>query len=283
MDHDHKPGRASAPVAAAPLAVAGLAAAWLAAPTGLAAQEGSGAEAATAEPTTVVVRVVAHDAKVIGSGVGGARVTIRDASSGEVLARGVQEGSTGSTDRIMRQPHGRGDTIYGTPEAAAFTATLDLERPTRVEITGEGPLGTPHAMQSTTKTLLLVPGRDVGGEGVILELHGFTVELQAPAADAPLTADDRITVRARVQMLCGCPLTPGGMWDAQEVDIRARLLRDGTVVGETPLTYGAPSIFAGRLRPPGPGTYELAVVAADAERANFGETRRTLEVGPAED
>jgi hypothetical protein len=54
-------------------------------------------------PTTVVVRAIAQDAKIIGSGVGGARITIRDARSGEVLASGVQEGGTGSSTR--RGPH----------------------------------------------------------------------------------------------------------------------------------------------------------------------------------
>lgn len=277
-------------------ALAAAAFAWLAAPAPVvgqsdasapAAVRGQGDEAAAeaveaaegAEPTKVVVRVVAHDAKLIGSGVGGARVTIRDASTGEVLAKGVQEGGTGSTEKIMETPRERGDTVYATPDAAAFTATLDLEGPTQVEIAAEGPLGTPHAVQRATRTVLLLPGRDVVGEGVVLELHGFTVVVEAPPADAPLSGDATIVVRATVQMLCGCPLTPGGMWDANRADIRARLLRDGEVVQEAPLRYsGLPSIFTGRLRPAGPGDFELVVLAADEERGNFGMASRSLSV-----
>lgn len=263
------------PVATA-LAVAAVA--WLASPPALVAQ-GGGSAAGGAEATEVVVRVVAHDAKLIGSGVGGARVTIRDASTGDVLAEGVHEGGSGSTEKIMESARERGDTVFATPDAAAFRTTLDLARPTQVEITAEGPLGTPHAVQRATKSVLLVPGRDVTGEGIALELHGFTVQVEAPPADAPLSAGDHIVVRATVEMLCGCPLTPGGMWDADGVDIRVRLVRDGEVVAEGPLRYaGLPSTFSGRIAPPGPGSFDLVVLAADAERGNFGLARRSIRV-----
>ena len=59
--------------------------------------------------TKVLVRVVSKDAKVIGSGVGGASVRIVNARTGETLAQGKQEGGTGDTDRIMEQPRRRGE------------------------------------------------------------------------------------------------------------------------------------------------------------------------------
>lgn len=237
------------------------------------------AQEAAPEETTVVVRAVANDAKVIGSGVGGARITIRDAGTGEVLARGLQEGGTGSTERIMRSPRERGATVYGTEDAAKFEATLSLRRPTRVEIVAEAPLGTPHATQRASRTMLLVPGRDVTGEGVILELYGLTVNLERPAEDGPVPAGEAMPVRAHVEMLCGCPITPGGLWDADRVDIVARLLRDGAVVREARLGYaGETSTFEGRLTPPAPGTYELVVLAEDASRANAGVVRRNVRV-----
>lgn len=250
--------------------------------------------AAPQETTRVLVRVVAHDAKVIGSGVGGARITIRDAATGEPLAEGVQEGSTGSTEAIMLTPRPRGLTAFGTDsEAAGFVAILELERPTRVEIAAEGPLGTPHALQRATKTLLLVPGRDVLGEGVILELNGFTVELLAPSAGGveeaaaaggglplvepvPVPAGP-IEVRARVTMLCGCPTEPGGLWDSEQIEILARLILDGEVVAETTLAYsGESSVHIGTLPDPGPGPAAIEVIAADPARANFGLVRRAI-------
>ncbi|MFB6240072.1 MAG: hypothetical protein ABEJ46_00630 [Gemmatimonadota bacterium] len=237
------------------------------------------AQEVSPEETTVVVRAVANDAKVIGSGVGGARITIRDAGTGEVLARGLQEGGTGSTERIMRSPRERGATVYGTEDAAKFEATLSLRRPTRVEIAAEGPLGTPHATQRASRTMILVPGRDVTGEGVILELYGLTVRLERPTEEDPVPAGEALPVRAHVEMLCGCPITPGGLWDADRVDVVARLVRDGTVVREASLDYaGETSTFGGRLTPPGPGSYELVVLAEDASRANAGMVRRSLRV-----
>ncbi len=96
-------------------------------------------------PTTVVVRAVSRDAKIIGDGVGGARITIRALESGKVLASGLQRGGTGDTKKIMQQPRVRGESVHDSPDAAAFRATLNLVRPTKVEIIAEGPLKYPQA------------------------------------------------------------------------------------------------------------------------------------------
>lgn len=236
-------------------------------------------EARQARETTVVVRAVSHDAKVIGSGVGGARITIRNAETGEIMARGLQRGGTGSTERIMRTPHERGATVYGTEDAAGFRATLRLERPTLVEVSAEGPLDTPQAVRRASLTTLLLPGRDVTGEGLILELYGLTVELEEPGQGGAPSAGADVPVRARVTMLCGCPITDGGLWDAARYDVSARLHRDGRIVDEATLDYaGRPNTFEGRIVPPDSGRYWLEVVAADAERGNFGRVQRALRV-----
>ena len=59
---------------------------------------------AQAVPTDIVVRAIANDAKLIGSGVGGAHIVIRDAQTGDVLAEGLHEGSTGDTRAIVGVP-----------------------------------------------------------------------------------------------------------------------------------------------------------------------------------
>ena len=55
-----------------------------------------------AVPTDITVRVRAKDAKFVGDTMGGARVTIRDAETGELLAKGVTTGTTGDTSLIMK-------------------------------------------------------------------------------------------------------------------------------------------------------------------------------------
>lgn len=151
--------------------------------------------------TKVIVRVVAKDSKVIGSGVGGAFVRIKNLETGEILARGRQEGGTGDTDRIMVQPRGRGEIIYGTSGAASFQAEIPLERPTQVEIYTEAPLAYPHSIQRGSKTLTLVPGKHILGEGVIIELDGLIVNIVSPPPKEGLKNGEELTIRAEVRML----------------------------------------------------------------------------------
>ncbi len=91
--------------------------------------------------TKVMIRAIARDAKVIGTHVGGARITVKDAATGEILAQGIQQGGTGDTDVIMKKPHTRGMTVFSAGDASGFLAVLHLDKPTVVEISAEGPLG----------------------------------------------------------------------------------------------------------------------------------------------
>src|SRR3546814_17087602 len=59
-----------------------------------------------AEPTEIMVRALAADAKFIGTSMGGMRVTIRDVRSGDTLASGTTDGPTGHTAAI-KQAAGR--------------------------------------------------------------------------------------------------------------------------------------------------------------------------------
>jgi hypothetical protein len=152
-------------------------------------------------PTKIIVRVVSKDAKVIGSGVGGALVRIRSLETGEILAQGKQEGGTGDTDRIMVRPRKRGETVFGTPDAALYQAEILLGKPTQIEIYTEAPLAYPHAIQKGSKTLTLIPGKDIVGEGVLIELDGLIVNILDPAPNKDLKKGKEITVKAEVKML----------------------------------------------------------------------------------
>jgi len=232
-----------------------------------------------AVPTKVMVRVTAHDAKIIGTGVGGASVTFRDAATGQVLAAGIQQGSTGNTRLIMVEPRKRGARVYDTESAAGFLATLDLAEPTLVEIIAEGPLGTPHAMQRASKTMLLVPGKDVLGEGVVIELLGFTVVVESPSDGASVSAGREFEIRANVTMLCGCPTEPGGMWNADQIEIVAMIKRGKHVQATVPLAFaGRRNIYTAMATVDEPGSIEIHVLAMDPGKANFGRAIRALKV-----
>jgi hypothetical protein len=231
--------------------------------------------------TKVMIRAIARDAKVIGTHVGGARITVRDVATGEILAQGMQQGGTGDTDVIMKKPHTRGMAVYNSTDASGYLAVLHLDKPTVVEISAEGPLGNPQATQRSSKTMLLVPGEDVLGEGVLLEIHGFIVTPLTPLADAKLKAGSPFEVRATVTMACGCPTEPDGLWDANKIRVVARLLRDGKVESEIPMTYaGVQNTFHTDVPVTASGSLELQVLALDPGSANFGMTKEAIAVVP---
>lgn len=226
-------------------------------------------------PTRVDVHVVARDAKLIGSAVGGAEVTIRDAHTGDVLAEGVHEGGTGDTGLIMG-PRERGVDVFDTPGAAVFSAEIPLTAPRTIRVEASGPLDYPSASERAETTLLLVPGQHLEGDGVVLELWGYIVEI---VEVGPGVADaEGLGVAARVTMLCSCPTEPGGLWEAGEV--RARLIGDdGTIIRDVELAYlGEDSRYGGDLGAPDPGTYELEVISISAKTGNAGRILAELRV-----
>jgi hypothetical protein len=242
----------------------------LATAAALAALTGPVPAAAQVDSTRVVVRAVAHDAKLVQSPVGGAQIRIADAETGEVLAEGIQRGDSGSTEAIMRQPHERHASIYDTEGAAHFDTTLALERPRRVTVTARGPLDYPDAMQSASITTTLLPGHHVEGDGLVLSLHGFIVEpLTDPSA---LTPGRTVDVRSRVRMMCGCPTEPGGLWDSNRFTIRAQALGpDGDVLASAPLSFaGTTSEYSGSLSLPDAAN-RVRITAVDDTGTNAGQ------------
>ena len=221
--------------------------------------------------TQLLVRVTASDAKTVGSGVGGVRVTVREVASGRLLAEGIQEGGTGNTQTIMFAKE-RGGTVYDTEGAAGFLAELSIDEPTIVEIVAEGPLGTPHALRRSTKTMLVLPGQHVLGEGVILELQGFTVQLETPG-NGRAARGTPFEVRGRVTMICGCPTQPGGMWDSDDYQILLRVSHGDRMLGEWPMEFaGETSWYTTEVTLDVIGQVDLLMIAMDASKGNFGMT-----------
>jgi hypothetical protein len=240
--------------------------------------------AAVAEPTPVSVYVLSRDAKFVGSSIGGVRVTIQHGRTGEVLAQGVTSGGTGDTDLIMRRPREHGDVLI-TPDAAHFSATLDLTEPTPVQVTVFGPLDYLDSANTVSATQWLLPGKSLTESASwIIELPGLVVDLHdAPALVRLTDGEVRVPVRAMVRMMCGCPLTPGGLWDSNEFDIEVQAARDGVVFASSALSYaGEASEFAGELLLTQPGEYQLSVRAIQPRTGNAGISVADLVVDRAE-
>ena len=151
--------------------------------------------------TKLRVRAVSCDAKVIGSLVGGCRVTVRETETGRVLAQGLHLGGSGDTRSIMESSIRRSPRVFDTPGTACFETELDLSEPTAVEITVEGPLACSHALQRASKTTVLLPGEDVTGEGIVLELNGFIVDIMQPESVHVFHSAETVHVSAGVRLL----------------------------------------------------------------------------------
>lgn len=233
----------------------------------------------TIVPTKILVRVVAHDAKVINDHVGGAKVIIKDSASGKILAEGVQKGGSGDTNIIMRQPRTRDAKIFDTPDTAGFTATLNPDKPTLIDIIAEGPLSYPESLQRSSKTILLIPGQDILGEGVLLELQGLIVVMKTDQPVLRIPAAQPFDLQITVMMMCGCPIQPDGIWDANRVKVTAQIRRGKTIVEEFPLTYaGRQSTFTGKLTSKEPGKYEIRITAFDIAGSNSGMMQQKIVV-----
>jgi len=222
------------------------------------------AASAQAEPTAVTVRVIARDAKFIGDETGGAKVVLKEARSGRVLAEGITRGGTGDTALVM-QSAGR-SPLRASPQAAAFQTTLDIAVPTLVDAEVEGPLGRPGSAVKAMAQRWILPGEPVtAGDGWTIELTGLAITPDVAAIDGALS------IKVKVEPLCGCPITPGGRWDAADYAVEATLWRSGAKAAVAPLGFTtAPGGFAGAIRAPRPGAYTLGVAARNLKTGNSG-------------
>ena len=225
--------------------------------------------------TDVMVRVVGHGAMVLGNDVGGARITITDVATGRLLASGMQQGEAGDQNQIMRTPRLIEEPHYSTRPSGSFRATLPLSRPTLVEIAAQGPLGYPAAMQRASTTVLLIPGRDLTNDGIVLHLYGFIVQIETPSPGQPLMAKDDVKLTASIRTLSGSLVRPHGDWDSRKVAIHGEVLIGDRVVERLQMFYsGSKSLFEAPFFVPSlkdaPDGITLRVVAADSGGANFG-------------
>jgi hypothetical protein len=168
------------------------------------------------------------------------------------------------------QPH---HAPVSTEDAGVYRARVDLAEPRKLKVTARGPLAQPQAINTVSMTQWVVPGKDIaGGDGLLLEMPGFVVDILAPPAHQKRSAGaEPIEVRANVTMMCGCPIVPGGLWDADQYEVAAIVRRDGETVPGFELSYaGETSQFSGRLDVSEPGAYEVTVYAYDPENGNTG-------------
>lgn len=222
-----------------------------------------------AQETSVMIRVQSKDAKFIGSSIGGAMVIVRDDNSGEILAEGITSGSTGNTEIIMQQPKERGKRLTDD-STAGFLAKLDIDQPVFVTVEAIAPINKKQAQVKTTTQLWIIPGKDITGEGLILEVPGFVVDILSPQTHETIEAEKEVQITANVIMMCGCPVTENGVWDANNYEVTASISKEGGKPNNISLRVGEkPSTFIGKATLT-PGNYEITVYAFDPANGNTG-------------
>lgn len=222
-----------------------------------------------AQETSVMIRVKSKDAKFIGSSIGGAKVLVRDHLTGKILSEGLTEGSTGNSDHIMKTAWERGQRLTDD-STAGYNAVLKIEQPTFVTVEAFAPVNKKQALVKSSTQLWVIPGKNITGDGVVLEVPGFVVDILSPQTHERIGEETEISVSANVVMMCGCPVTPGGIWDADNYEIKALIRKSGELITTLKLkATGKESTFSSTTSL-SPGNYEITVYAYDQGTGNTG-------------
>lgn len=227
----------------------------------------------SATETRVMIRAQAKDAKFIGSSIGGAFVKMTNTLTGELMASGTTTGSTGNTKLIMNTAHERGQQL-SDENTAGFLAVVNIDEPTFVTVEVHSPLNKKQATIIASTQLWLIPGKHILGDGVIIEIAGFVIDILKPRTHQALNLDQlengKITIQANMVMMCGCTISKGGLWDSEKMEIKAIINKNGTFFKEIVLDNPDDNLLEGSFTPDAKGLYEVMVYAYDANTGNTG-------------
>ncbi|REC46149.1 hypothetical protein [Chryseobacterium pennipullorum] len=227
----------------------------------------------SATETKIMIRAQARDAKFIGSSLGGAHVIVRNKLNREILAEGNTSGSTGNTDLIMKTPKVRGKSIADT-QTGGFVASLDISEPTFVTIEVISPLNSRQAQAVVSTELWLIPGKHILGEGIILEIPGYIIDILKPRTHQYIALntikDKPFQFQANIVMMCGCVIEKGGVWNSDEIEVKGILKKDGIFFRNVDLSLVSTNLFEGNTSINASGNYELILYAYHEKTGNTG-------------
>ncbi|APG61342.1 hypothetical protein LPB144_01420 [Christiangramia salexigens] len=230
---------------------------------------------AIAQETKLMIRAKAKDAKFIGSSIGGAKIIVKNSLTGEILAQGLTAGSTGNTKKIMEEPVVRHQEL-AEESTAGFEAILDVKEPTLVNIEGFAPLNKQQARVKSSTELWVIPGKDITGDGIILEFPGFVIDILSPQTHEILSAKDSIELKANIVMMCGCPITKGGLWDANQYEVKALITGENGQSKEIKMEQKEKvSTFFAKAQLES-GLYEVLIYAFDPVTGNTGVDKTNI-------
>lgn len=90
----------------------------------------------------------------------------------------------------------------------------------------------------------------------------------------------RLTLTADVTLMCGCPITRDGLWNAADYEVRALVSPTGGKPTEIPLEFTGPANrFSGTGALAAAGPHEVTIWAHNPKTGNTGVARFSIE-GP---
>ena len=101
-------------------------------------------------------------------------IVIKDNETGKILAEGLTAGGTGNTKKIMIDPKKRFGKF--TDGSAMFETSIDIEEPKLITIEVDAPHISKTKMIKSSTQMWLIPGKDIVGEGIIIEVPGFFID-----------------------------------------------------------------------------------------------------------
>ena len=218
--------------------------------------------------TNIMIRAKAKDAKFIGTSIGGAKIIVRDAQTKEILTEGITKGSTGNSEKIMKQPKERYQDLSEN-NTAGFLAKLDVSTPTFIEVEAYAPINKKQAIVKSSTQLWVIPGKDIIGDGVVLEIPGFVVDILSPQTHERIPGEISTEIKANIVMMCGCPVEEGGLWDASGFEIKAVVEAEGFFKEVELSQTEKSSTFSGNIAL-NKGNYTITVYAFDPKTGNSG-------------
>ena len=228
-----------------------------------------------AQKTNVMIRAKAKDAKFIGTSIGGAKILVKDALTGAILAEGITEGSTGNTDLIMKQDWRRSAQLTDE-NTAGFKAVLDIQIPKFVTVEAYAPMNKKQAEVMSSTQLWIIPGKDITGDGVVLEIPGFVVDILSPQTHERIAATENIQLMANIVMMCGCPVTKDGIWDANQYEVKAIITGSEGFSEEVTMNQeDKASTFKAEVNLK-EGMYEVLIYAYDPVSGNTGVDKTNI-------
>jgi len=134
----------------------------------------------------------------------------------------------------MKQPLFRRRPL-ADDKTAKFEASLNITEPTFLDIDVIAPVNRRNGIIKAKTQTWLVPGRDIVGDGIIVEIPGFVLDIINPTTHETAQLDalpnKEINIRASLTMTCGCPITKDGIWNSDDIMVSAIVKKEGSKTG----------------------------------------------------